>query len=198
MGRTAYWMNVSLDLRIERAPNEQGGGAWMRIGRQLHEEINRRARDLALSIEGRVIYETMESFWPAAIDDETTPDYIREYGRIWTSTPKVLVSNTRTEAQHDTRIIGGDDVIDRIAELRATTDGTIGVGGANVATQLLQHGLLDELMLFTHPVVLGTGRPLFNELAEPLECDLLEHAEFEDGVILHRYSIRGAVGIDPA
>ena len=198
MGRTAYWMNVSLDLRIERAPNEQGGGAWMRIGQQLHEEINVRARDLALSIEGRVIYETMESFWPAAADDETMPDYIREYGRIWTSAPKVLVSNTRTEAQHDTRIIGGDDVMDRIAELRATTDGTIGVGGATVATQLLQHGLLDELMLFTHPVVLGTGRPLFDELAEPLECDLLEHTEFEDGVILHRYSIRGARSIDPA
>lgn len=196
MGRTAYWMNVSLDLRIEHAPNEQGGGAWMRIGQQLHEEINARARDLALSIEGRVIYETMESFWPAAADDETMPDYIREYGRIWTSTPKVLVSNTRTEAQHDTRIIGGDDAIDRIAELRADTDGTIGVGGATVATQLLQHGLLDELMLFTHPVVLGTGRPLFDELAEPLECDLLEHAEFEDGVILHRYSIRPDVRRD--
>lgn len=198
MGRTAYWMNVSLDLRIERAPNEQGGGAWMRIGQQLHEEINVRARDLALNIEGRVIYETMESFWPAAADDETMPDYMRAYGRIWTSTPKVLVSNTRTEAQHDTRIIGGDGVMDRIAELRATTDGTIGVGGATVATQLLQHGLLDELMLFTHPVVLGTGRPLFDELAEPLECDLLEHAEFEDGVILHRYSIRGARSTDPA
>jgi dihydrofolate reductase len=192
MGRTAYWMNVSLDLRIERAPNEQGGGAWMRIGRQLHEEINVRARELALSIEGRVIYETMESFWPAAVDDETMPDYIREYGRIWTSAPKVLVSNTRTEAQHDTRIIGGDDVMGQIAELRATADGTIGVGGATVATQLLQHGLLDELMLFTHPTVLGTGRPRFDELAEPLECDLLEHKEFEDGVILHRYSIRGA------
>lgn len=198
MGRTAYWMNVSLDLRIERVPNEQGGGAWMRIGQQLHEEINARARDLALGIEGRVIYETMESFWPAAVDDETMPDYIREYGRIWTSTPKVLMSNTRTEARYDTRIIGGDDVMDRIAELRATTDGTIGVGGATVATQLLQNGLLDELMLLTHPVVLGTGRPLFDELAEPLECDLLEHTEFEDGVILHRYSIRGARGIDPA
>ena len=198
MGRTAYWMNVSLDLRIERAPGEQGGGAWMRIGRQLHEEFNRRARDLALAIEGRVIHETMESFWPGAVDDESLPDFMREYGRIWTSKPKVLLSNTRTESQYDTRIIGGDHVMDRIAELRATTDGTIGVGGATVATQLLEHGLLDELVLFTHPVVLGTGRPLFDQLAEPLECDLLEHMEFEDGVMLHRYSIRGARSLDPA
>ena len=31
MGRTVYWMNVSLDLRIEHAVDEQGGGQWMRI-----------------------------------------------------------------------------------------------------------------------------------------------------------------------
>ena len=45
---------------------------------------------------------------------------------------------------HNTRIIGGADAIDQLAALRAETDGTIGVGGATVATQLLRAGLLDE------------------------------------------------------
>jgi hypothetical protein len=31
-GRFVYWMNVSLDLKIERDPGEEGGGDWMRIG----------------------------------------------------------------------------------------------------------------------------------------------------------------------
>lgn len=190
MGRTVYWMNVSLDLRIEQVENEQGGGSWMRIGEQLHREFNERARRLALSIEGRRIYETMESFWPAAATDESLPEYLREYGRIWTEAPKVLVSNTRTEAKYDTRIVGGDDAIDQLAQLRAEVDGDIGVGGANLATQLLRHGLLDELLLFVHPVVLGSGRPLFDDLQEPVECDLVEHATFDDGVAMHRYSIR--------
>ena len=52
--------------------------------------------------------------------------------------------------------------------------------------------LLDELMLFTHPVVLGTGRPLFDGDGPPVELDLIEHAVFGDGVTLHRYSVRGA------
>jgi hypothetical protein len=38
---------------------------------------------------------------------------------------------------------------------------------------------------------LGSGRPLFDEVTEPLECDLLEHALFENGVALNRYQIRG-------
>lgn len=41
-----------------------------------------------------------------------------------------------------------------------------------------------------HRVVLGSGRPLFDELDAPLECDLLEQASFDDGVVLHRWAIR--------
>ncbi|HEY0710660.1 MAG TPA: dihydrofolate reductase family protein [Polyangia bacterium] len=190
MGRTTYWMNTSIDLRIEKNPGEQGGGSWMRIGEQLHREFNKRARDLALSFEGRTIYEIMESFWPQAANDQSLPDFMREYGQIWLATPKVLVSNTRTEASHNTRVVGGDRTIEHLATLRAETEGNIGVGGANLATQLLRHDLLDEMLLFVHPVVLGSGRPLFDDVAVPIECDLLEHKTFEQGVTLQRYGIR--------
>jgi hypothetical protein len=57
---------------------------------------------------------------------------------------------------------------------------------------MLHVGLLDELLLFVHPVVLGEGRPLFDELHEPLACDLLEHATFEGGVTMMHYAIRHA------
>jgi dihydrofolate reductase len=190
MGRTVFWMNVSMDLRIEHAPGEQGGGSWMRIGEELHREFNRRAARLAMGFEGRVIYETMEAFWPAAATDASLPEFTQEYGRIWVATPKVLVSNTRREAGHNTRIVGGDGAMDELARLREETDGDIGVGGATLATALLRRGLLDELLLFVHPVVLGRGRPLFDDRERVVECDLLEHATFPEGVVMHRYSIR--------
>lgn len=191
-GRFVYWMNVSLDLRIERVDNEQGGGDWMRIDEPLHREFNARARAQTLAVEGRRIYETMEGFWPAARTDESLPDFLREYGEIWTSMPKILVSRTRTTAGHNTRIIG-EDAIGQLARLRAETDGDIGVGGANIATQLQRAHLLDELLLFTHPVILGEGRPLFDDLDEPVVCDLLEQRSFDLGVTMHRYAVRGTV-----
>jgi dihydrofolate reductase len=191
--RFVYWMNVSLDLKIEQAAGEQGGGDWLRIGEPLHREFNRRARALTSMIQGRTIYETMEGFWPAARHDDALPDFLREYGEIWTSAPKVLVSRTRTEAGHNTRIIGRDrDAIEELAELRDREDGDIGVGGATLATQLLRAGLLDELLLFTHPVILGAGRPLFDGPDSPAELDLLEQGSFDQGVTLHRYAVRPA------
>ena len=195
MGRMTYWMNVSLDLLIEQSAGDhvadEEGGEWIRIDEQLHREFNERGRSMALLLEGRVIYEMMETVWPAAAEDESLPDYLREWGEIWTAAPKVLVSNSRTAAGHNTRIVGGADAISQLAAIRDETDGTIAVGGATLATQLLQHGLLDELLLYTHPAILGSGRPLFDEVTEPVECDLLEHALFDNGVALNRYQIRG-------
>ena len=192
MGRFVYWMNVSLDLKIEAAAGENGGGSWLRIGVGLHREFNARARALSLGVEGRVIYEVMEQYWPAVRHDESADEVLREYGAIWTDMPKVLVSRTRTQADHNTRIIGGDDAIAQLAAVRASTDGDIGVGGATLATQLLEAHLLDELLLFTHPVVLGAGRPLFDRIGEPLQLDLLEQATYGGDVTLHRYAVRGA------
>ena len=90
-------------------------------------------------------------------------------------------------------LIGGENnAIEQLAVLRRETDGDIGIGGATLATQLLRAHLLDELLLFTHPVVLGAGRPLFDALDQPLELDLLEQRSFDQGVTMHRYAVRGA------
>jgi dihydrofolate reductase len=192
MGRFVYSMQVSLDLRIEQVPGDNGAGEWLRIDEELHREANALTQALALMVQGRVYYEVMEEHWPRAREDASLPDYMREYGEIWTAMPKVLVSRTRRSADHNTRIIGGDDVIEQLAALRAGTDGSISVGGAALATQLLRAGLLDELLLFTHPAILGFGRPLFDDYDVPIELDLLEQRSFKQGVTMHRYAIRDA------
>jgi len=197
MGRFVYSMNVSLDLRIEQVPGDNGAGEWLRIDEELHRECNALTRALALIVHGRVIYETMEEYWPRAPEDASLPDYMREYGEIWIAKPKVLVSRTRRSADHNTRIVGGDDAIEQLAAIRARTDGTIGVGGAALATQLLRARLLDELLLFTHPAILGFGRPLFDDYDVPIELDLLEQRSFKQGVTMHRYAIRDASEVSP-
>ncbi len=47
-GRFVYRMNVSLDLKIERGPGEEGSGEWLRIGESLHREFNARARTMTI------------------------------------------------------------------------------------------------------------------------------------------------------
>lgn len=196
--RFVYWINVSVDGFVERAPGEHDGldgPDWIRIDEPLHREFNARAAAMTLSVEGRVVRDMMDPFWPDARHDESMPQYLREYGEIWTAQPKILVSRTRTTADHDTRVIGGDgDAIAELASIRAAGDGDIGVGGPSIASQLLDAGLLDEVMLFTHPSVLGAGRPLFDPPLSghrPLvQLDLLEQQRYDNGVTLHRYDVR--------
>lgn len=189
-GRYVYAMNVSLDLFIEHHPDEAGAGSWLRIDEPLHQAFNDRTRGFAALVQGRVTHEIMEGYWPGAAVDPEESQVAREFGQIWMNVPKYLVSTTRTHAGHNTQIISGPDVIAQLRDLRDHTDGDIGVGGATLATSLLRHDLLDELHLAVHPVVLGTGRPLFDSLPHPLECDLVDHQGFASGVTLSRLQIR--------
>src|SRR6202049_469970 len=136
MGRTVYWINVSIDGFIEAVAGEHVTEvpAWARIDERLYESFNQQLGDLALLVEGRVIYAMMEGAWPQAGDDESLPGYMREFGRIWTTMPKAIVSRTRTSADHNTVVIGGDDAIEPLSAIRAHTCGTLGVGGGAVAT----------------------------------------------------------------
>jgi dihydrofolate reductase len=185
-------MNVSLDLFIGASgDDERGSGGWMRIDEQVHGEINRRAHALSMMVQGRVMYDIMANSWPSVIAQVDQPDVIREYGALWTAKPKVLVSGTRTNAGHNTTICHSDGALGALAELRRSSDGDISVGGATLATSLLEAGLVDELLLFTHPVVLGSGRPLFDNLPRRPSLELAEQRRFDNGVTLHRYSVTG-------
>ncbi|MBB2975860.1 dihydrofolate reductase [Microbacterium endophyticum] len=186
--RFVYWMNVSLDLKIERDRDEDGSGDWMSIDEAIHLVFNARAAGLTHMVQGRKVYEAMEQYWPAVREDPSQPAFARAYGEIWTSMPKTLVSRSRTNADYNTQIIG-DRAMDRLAALRAESTGDIGVGGADVASQMLLAGLLDELLLFTHPVILGRGRPVFDAYDEPIKLNLLEQAAYPGGVTMHRYAI---------
>lgn len=190
MGRFVYGMNVSLDLLIEQVPGDHGAGEWVHIDEELHRAWEDHVKGLALLVQGRVIHELMEESWPQARYDESLPAFMRDYGETWVAKSKVLVSRTRLSAEHNTRIIGGEDAIEQLAALRATTDGDIGVGGAGLATQVLRAGLLDEVVLATHPSYLGYGRALFDDYDRPIDLELLEQRSFDTGVTMHRYAIR--------
>src|SRR6476469_4821151 len=82
MGRFVYSMNVSLDLRIEQVPGDNGAGEWLRIDEDLHREANAQTRAVALMVQGRGFYETMEEYWPRAREDAALPDYMREFGEL--------------------------------------------------------------------------------------------------------------------
>jgi hypothetical protein len=184
-------MTVPLDLFIERTPGEDGGGEWLRIGEELHREFNRRAADLFEMVQGRVVHEIMERWWPDIAANPAMPDHLREYFRIWVDTPKVLVSRTRTEAGYNTRASP-----DPTRSISSPTCGTTRAATSASAVPHWRHSCTRKLARRAAPLHPPRGArkrtSIFDLLDRPVELELPEQPESERGVTTHGYGIATA------
>ena len=64
------------------------------------------------------------------------------------------------------------------------------VGGATLAAAAMRAGLIDEYVLLTAPVLVGSGTPFFTALDTWVNLNLLETRTFPEGVLLTRYETR--------
>ena len=132
---------------------------------------------------GRVTYQEFASYWPAvSSEDEPFADYMN-------TTPKYVVSRTLEEPlewNNSTLITG--NVAEEITRLKRQPGKNIGItGSVTLVEYILQEDLLDELGLMIHPVVVGSGRQLFEEWGEPKGLTLVDSKTFSTGVAYLTY-----------
>ena len=86
----------------------------------------------------------------------------------------------------------GDDVPASVAELRRRRGGNLVVmGSGELIGSLLTHGLIDELFLMIHPVVIGSGRRLFVGNRSPIPLTLVDSSTTSTGVLMTTYRAAG-------
>jgi dihydrofolate reductase len=137
---------------------------------------------------GRVTYEQMAAFWPGQPGGTPMVDYIN-------SVQKLVVSTTLEEAAWNNSALIKNDVTKEIAELKRQPgkDITI-IGSALLVRSLLKAGLLDELRLMVHPVVLRGGKRLFEDEGEQESLKLVSSETFATGVVSLAYRPSGEKG----
>ncbi|HEU4492977.1 MAG TPA: dihydrofolate reductase family protein [Rubrobacteraceae bacterium] len=137
---------------------------------------------------GRVTYEGLAAFWPNQPGGTPMVDYIN-------SVRKYVVSGTLEEplGWNNSTLIRGDELVEGISELkrRSGKDITI-IGSGALVRSLLEGGLLDELRLMVHPVVLGSGKRLFEDGADRKPLELVDSRTFGSGVVALTYEPAGA------
>ena len=185
MRKIVLMSSVSLDGYIE-GPNREID--WHRVDAELHQHFNDLIRGFGVLMSGRVTYELMAAYWPTAdTDPEATPAMLR-FARIWRDTPKVVFSRTLEQVDGDGRLVR-DDAVAELARLKADGDRDLSVGGPTLAATFLRAGLVDEVRLYVHPVVLGAGLPFFPPMPERIGLRLLETRTFGGGVAYLRYEV---------
>jgi dihydrofolate reductase len=65
------------------------------------------------------------------------------------------------------------------------------MGGGELAHTLFEAGLIDEIGFNIHPVLLGSGIPLFHEMKHQIDLELLECRAFKNGCVLVKYRVKG-------
>jgi dihydrofolate reductase len=138
-----------------------------------------RIRGAGTHIMGRVTYEEMAGYWPAGTG---------QYADVMNSLPKVVFSRTLPAAGWAGTRIARGGLAAEIAALKSEPGGEIMAhGGAAFVQALSRLGLIEEYRLVIMPVALGSGLPLFKDLARPLRVDLTEARSFPDGTAIHVY-----------
>jgi dihydrofolate reductase len=117
------------------------------------------AQGLDAMILGRVTYEIMANYWPAASADDP-------FAAVMNEMPKLVFSSTLDEASiswRNTRLVRGD-ASDQVKTLKEAAGGVIGIGGSiSLLHALMKASLVDRFLLQVQPIVLGTRgkNPIF-------------------------------------
>lgn len=127
---------------------------------------------------GRRTYEDWAAYWPGqTAEDSPMADYIN-------GTPKYVASRTLDEVEWQNSTLLGADVPGAVAELKRQPGKEITISGsATLVRSLLAEGLVDELRLLVHPVVVGKGARLFEHGTAPTPLELVEAQTFRTGVL---------------
>jgi dihydrofolate reductase len=182
MRKLIYSMGVSLDGFIAAADGDIGWGA---PDAELHRFHNQQTRAITAHLCGRRLYETMLS-WETTDEARFGPVEL-EFARIWKGIPKVVFSNSLTRVEGNARL-ACDGLGVEVARLTEQPgEGAVSIGGAALAAQAIELGLVDEFGLFVSPVVLGGGTPFFPPVGDRLNLELLETRTFGSSVVYSRY-----------
>jgi dihydrofolate reductase len=190
MGKLVVTEFVTLDGVIEDPGGAEGtpqGGWSFRFPAPDSQKLKWEELQAAdVQLMGRVTYDGFAAAWPDM--EEATG----EYGKRMNSMPKVVVSTTLTEAAwHNTTIISGD-VPAAVAKLKAQYDGDVLVpASATLVATLREHGLVDEYRLMVHPIVLGSGKRLFQDTAAGTALELVDCRPVGPDVLLLTYRPAG-------
>ncbi|MEU6353993.1 dihydrofolate reductase family protein [Streptomyces sp. NPDC047072] len=195
MRKIVLIMSVSLDGYIEADGRDI---SWHRVDDELHTHMNDMVGRLGGLLSGRVTHELMAEYWPTADEAPDASPIEVEFARIWRDMPKVVYSRTLTHADWNTEIVR-EVVPEEVRELKARPGGDLGLGGAALAREFLRLGLLDEMRIYVHPVLVGSGTALFPKpdagdgagagATDLTALRLLESHTFGNGVVLLRYAL---------
>jgi dihydrofolate reductase len=175
MRKLKAWQYVTLDGVVEAPEN------WVMGDERMFEE---QTADYATSdalLLGRRTYEVFAASWPQRGSEVANADWMN-------NTHKYVASTTLESPEWQNTTVLAGDVRDAVSQLKQEDGAAITLNGSpTLLRSLLGAGLVDELRLFLHPLVLGAGKRLFDDADDRTALDLAACHGYENGVVSLSY-----------
>ena len=184
MAKLIYITNVSLDGYIEDA---QGGFDWTEPDDDLFRFITDLIRPVGSYLYGRRLYETM-AVWETDPALAAGSELNTDFANVWKAADKVVYSTTLDAVSTArTRLERNFDPAS-VRDMKGAATSDLAVGGANLAAQAFQAGLVDECQLLIRPVIVGGGKPALPSDVR-VDLELLDERHVGGGVVYLRYRV---------
>lgn len=154
------------------------------------EEIHQHYADLLSNADailyGRITYQLMQ-YWQTLLKDPSGEKSMDDFAIAIDKVPKIVFSRTLKDTGWDSAQLSDKSLEETVLELKEQTGRDIFVGSPGLIVALTQLGLIDEYQLCVHPVIAGSGLPLFKNISNKVILKLLKTKSFNSGAITLYY-----------
>lgn len=188
MRKIISFMHITLDGFVA-GPN--GEMNWINVNEEIFDYVGKRIGETDTALYGRITYEMMESYWPAAGDKPDASKHDIDHSKWYNKAHKIVLSKTLKDTSLTNTTIINNNLVDSINEIKqqAGSSDILLFGSPTATHSLIQQNLIDGYWLFVNPIILGQGIPLFVDIKDKIKLKLLTTQQFICGVTELNYIV---------
>ena len=153
---------------------------------EIHQHYTELLRQADLILYGRTTYQLME-FWRTLLENPSEEKSMNDFAVAIDKIPKIVFSHTLKDVEWDSAKLSNKSLEEKVLELKRQLGGDVLVGSRSLIIQLMKFNLLDEYQLCVHPVVAGSGLPLFENINDRTILKLIKTKTFSGGAVTLYY-----------
>ncbi len=154
---------------------------------EIHQHYNELLSNADTILYGRITYQLMESYWPSIVKNPTGNKPMDEFAVLIDNISKIVFSRTLKNVDWKNTKLKKEVIKEEVVELKQQAGKNILVGSPSLIVALTQLDLIDEYQLAVHPIVLGSGLPLFKNVKDRVNLKLLKTKTFGCGAVTLYY-----------
>jgi len=151
------------------------------------QHYNELLSDSDTLLYGRITYQLMESYWPAIVKNPTGNQPTDEFAVLIDDIPKIVYSHTLENVDWKNTKLKKEVIKEEVLELKQQEGKNMLAGSRSLIVKFMQLDLIDEYQLCIHPIILGKGLPLFENIKERINLNFIKTKTFGCGSVIHYY-----------